>query len=186
MLQDAFLPSRFIFKALPKIRICGWWVGREHSPSLSKPGSSHCCQTDLKGFTPCKASLPGAAEFHRLANVSLKLHLHEVKIKKSSYNLVLFPGRNNSKTSSPGQAREMLCNALLESALQLYWHYLSSSITATEQRAGRGKVRWKLDSKRDTVHLKFSSLRRTELSCLFRRKHVWLTLSLHLIGTDEQ
>lgn len=75
----------------------------------------------------------------------------------------------------------MLLNALLESALLLYQHYPLSSVTCTE-----GKVIRKLNSKRDTAHLKMSSLRRTELSCLFRRKHVWLTLSLHLIGTNEQ
>lgn len=80
----------------------------------------------------------------------------------------------------------MLLNIPLESALLLYRHYLLSSITHTEHETGSGKVIWKLNSKRDTAHLKMSSLGRTELSCLFRKKHVWLTLSLHLIGTDEQ
>lgn len=80
----------------------------------------------------------------------------------------------------------MLLDELVESALLLYRHYPLSSITPTEQKAGSWKVVWKLNSKRDTTHLKISSLGRTELSCLFRRKHVWLMLSLRLIGTDEQ
>lgn len=177
------LPQR----ALPKLRLWGLMgekgvQSRQHH--LSIPGSSHCWQTELKSFSgPPKTHLPWTAELHRLAKVSLKLHLHKMKIKKSSYNLL---PTEDYKITSPWQTWEMLLNVLLESALLLYRHYLLSSITRTEQKAVSGKVIWKANSKRDTTHLKISSLRRTELSCLFRRKHVWLTLSLHLIGTDEQ
>lgn len=64
------------------------------------------------------------------------------------------PGRNNSKTASPWQAREMLCNALLESALQLFWHYLLSSITATAQsRQWEGQVEIRFQKRRCTFKI---------------------------------
>lgn len=157
----------------------GSWVRREYRPgSIASPnlGAAAAGKLSWKVSRPAKTHLLWMAKLHRLAKVSLKLHLRKMKIKKSSYSL---PLTVTSKTT--WQTREMLLNALLESALLLYQHYLLSSVTCTE-----GKVIRKLNSKRDTAHLKTSSLRRTELSCLFRRKHVWLTLSLHLIGTNEQ
>lgn len=70
----------------------GWWARREYRPgSIASPnlGAAAAGKPSWKVSRPAKTHLPWMAELHRLAKVSLKLHLRKMKIKKSSYSLPL-------------------------------------------------------------------------------------------------
>ena len=107
-------------RALPKHRAWGWWVRREHSPgSVASPsrGAERLCRS-------CKG---------KFATRSRTSQASKGDTRPRSEFVQSSPDRNNSKTSSPQQTWEMLLDALLESALLLYRHYLLGSITRTEQ-----------------------------------------------------